>query len=149
MERSRRCDTKEMPRKGAEKKKKIEGVCVAKRVAYIYGWMEWVRLWLGDPTLSNALSRTILSWHQLASLSLVCAAVDILTFKSQQWQRQRWLRMSMGMGMGMGLGLGLGLERGLEDRDRGDLLKCQRCSVWVVPELAKCSHLHAICSPEV
>lgn len=62
MERSRRCDTKEMPRKGAEKKKKkIEGVCVAKRVAYIYGWMEWVRLWLGDPTLSNALSRTILS----------------------------------------------------------------------------------------
>lgn len=50
----------------------------------------------------------------------------------------------MSMGMGMGLGLGLGLEPGLEDRDRGDLLKCQRCSVWVVPELAKCSHLHAI-----
>jgi len=51
---------KKCPGRGLKKKKKI-GVCVAKRVAYIYGWMEWVRLWLGDPTLSNALSRTILS----------------------------------------------------------------------------------------
>jgi len=68
----------------------------------------WVGL--GYPTLSNALSHTILSWHQLASLSLVCAAVDILTFKSQQWQRQRWL--------GMGMEMEMGLEPGLEDRDR-------------------------------